>query len=111
MPKLENFEPEKTFQFIINMFGPQATITNNVLEFSSDKEHDPLPSFIIGDQIRLKQVLINLTKNAFKHTYNSKVIIKAEYYLSSELLLVSVHDFGKGLSDDDQAKIKNDFAR
>ena len=49
MPKLENFEPEKTFQFIINMFGPQATITNNVLEFSSDKEHDPLPSFIIGD--------------------------------------------------------------
>ena len=43
MPKLENFEPEKTFQFIINMFGPQATITNNVLEFSSDKEHDPLP--------------------------------------------------------------------
>ena len=49
----------------------------------------------------MKQVLINLTKNAFKHTYNSKVIIKAEYYLSSELLLVSVHDFGKGLSDDD----------
>ena len=49
MPKLENFEPEKTFQFIINMFGPQATITNNVLEFSSDKENDPLPSFIIGD--------------------------------------------------------------
>ena len=54
--------------------------------------------------------MINLTKNAFKHTHNSKVIIKTAYDTFDELLHVSVIDFGKGLSNEDLAKIKKEFA-
>ena len=42
-----------------------------------DKE---LPEKLIGDQIRLKQVLVNLTKNAIKFSPRKDICIKAAFY-------------------------------
>ena len=54
--------------------------------------------------------MINLTKNALKHTHNSKVLIKTAYDSTDELLHVSVIDFGKGLSQEELMKIRKEFA-
>ena len=51
-----------------------------------------MPDFLYGDQIRLKQVLINLTKNALKFTTKGHIEIKAAYEASTEMLKVSVTD-------------------
>ena len=39
----------------------------------------PLPERLFGDQIRLKQVLVNLVKNALKFSYGKDIVLKASY--------------------------------
>ena len=61
----------------MNMFAPQSKVQKTTVSF----EHVgmTLPNEMVGDQIRLKQVLINLVKNAFKFTYEGTIVIKAAY--------------------------------
>ena len=40
---------------------------------------EPLPAVLFGDQIRFKQILINLVKNALKFTSKGLVKIVASY--------------------------------
>ena len=61
------FKPADTFNFISAMFMPQMEMVNN--QFDLDV-NGTIPDTLLGDQIRLKQVLINLTKNAIKFTSN-----------------------------------------
>ena len=51
-----------------------------------------LPKLVIGNQIRLKQIMINLTKNALKSIENAsgKVNIFAAYDSVNQLLKVHV---------------------
>ena len=54
-----------------------------------------------GDELRLKQVLINIVKNALKFTHNGKIKIVAAFDLAEEKLLVHVVDNGSGISQID----------
>ena len=69
-----------------------------MLAFSSqnyDRE-EPLPDQLIGDHIRMKQVLINLIKNVLKFTHSGQIIIKAAYDDQDEKLYIHIVDNGKG---------------
>ena len=70
-----------------------------------------MPKRLCGDQIRLKQVIINLTKNALKFTFNGEIKIRATYDAASELLRVSVTDSGKGIDPVEQAKLFKAFGK
>lgn len=59
-----------------------------------------LPSRLVGDQSRLKQVLINLVKNAFKFTKRGLITIYASYDYDDDLLRVHVVDTGIGIEHD-----------
>lgn len=105
----EMFDPSETLKFISDIFMQQLSLQNSQLsiEIVSYLSHaDPekrvmnppkeqnvtLPDHLFGDQIRLKQVLVNLTKNALKFSYNKPIKIKACYNRRRKLLEVHVID-------------------
>ncbi|HZY39640.1 MAG TPA: response regulator, partial [Mucilaginibacter sp.] len=71
----EDFELRKTIEDVIDLFSKQAEKQNIDLIYQVDFN---LPDKIIGDSLRLKQVLINLINNALKFTDHGEVFIKAE---------------------------------
>ena len=70
-----------------------------------------MPKKLIGDQIRLKQVLVNLTKNALKFSFNRWVKIRACYDPLNELLKVEVVDNGLGISAAQMSKLFKLFGK
>ncbi len=73
---------------------------------------DPaIPQVLIGDEIRIRQVVINLMTNAIKFTESGTVILrvsqtKQEYGIN---LLVQVIDSGIGISEENQEKLFTSF--
>ena len=65
----------------------------------------------LGDERRIKQVLINLIKNAKKFTEKGKIQIKASYNEQAESLVVHVNDTGVGISAEDLPKLFNRFGK
>ena len=51
----------------------------------------------MGDLVRLKQVLINLVKNALKFTRKGKIRVVMTFDSEEEMLKVHVIDTGKGI--------------
>lgn len=77
---------------------------------------DPrLPSYLIGDEDRLRQVLINLVGNAVKFTDNGGVLISAhlkpQNNAQSIVIEFSVQDTGHGIPEDQQAKLFQPFSQ
>ena len=60
----------------------------------------PIPD-LMGDERRLKQVLINLIRNAFKFTHKGHIKVLACYNEDSETLTVEVQDTGLGIAAED----------
>jgi signal transduction histidine kinase/CheY-like chemotaxis protein len=62
---------------------------------------DEVPHVLVGDQLRIKQVLLNLLGNAIKFTDEGRVTISArvlEQYDNSVLVELAVSDSGIGIS-------------
>ncbi|MEW5739796.1 MAG: ATP-binding protein [Myxococcota bacterium] len=71
-------------------------------------ERDPsLPRYVLGDTMRLAQVLNNLLSNAIKFTTSGEVRLAAE--VQGKKLLVSVRDSGPGIPVEDQERIFKPF--
>ena len=60
-----------------------------------------LPETLIGDELRLKQVLINLVKNALKFTENGFVRILAGFDHTCDRLIIVIADSGKGITEEE----------
>jgi PAS domain S-box-containing protein len=62
-----------------------------------------VPHVLIGDQLRVKQILLNLLVNAVKFTFKGSITISAqviERYDTSVLVQIAVRDTGIGISID-----------
>ena len=66
---------------------------------------------MIGDERRLKQVLINLVKNAKKFTSTGKITVLASYDYRQQLLIVHVKDTGDGIAASDMKKLFKRFGK
>ena len=69
------------------------------------------PKKLIGDTRCLKQILINLVKNALKFTSEGSVEIRTEYRDDLGLLVVHVVDTGAGIEEEDFPKIFTRFGK
>ncbi|OHU84998.1 MULTISPECIES: hybrid sensor histidine kinase/response regulator [Pseudoalteromonas] len=100
-------------------------VMNNVSVVNSVKAEDKgiellldipstVPTNLIGDSMRLGQILINLCGNAIKFTEQGEVIITAnvvEQTLDTAILRFSVKDSGIGLTQEQQDKLFKAFSQ
>ncbi|MBD5444805.1 MAG: acetyltransferase, partial [Lachnospiraceae bacterium] len=71
-----------------------------------------MPNKLLGDNIRIKQVLLNIANNAAKFTNIGRILIKMDYMNSApgEIeLQVSVEDTGIGIRKEDMDKLFKSF--
>jgi signal transduction histidine kinase len=71
-----------------------------------------VPRFVVGDERRLRQVLINLLGNAIKFTDAGKVSLLVSAPVSDQRhtrLRVEVRDTGPGIGDDEKTRIFEPF--
>ena len=75
---------------------------------------EQIPDNLIGDRIRIKQVVSNLLSNSFKFTKEGKISLELELIkLKKENVKfrVKVKDTGIGISKDQQSHIFNEFSQ
>ena len=73
-----------------------------------------LPCALFGDDVRIRQIIMNLLTNAVKYTQKGKVTFSINGKKTSEkemLLCVSVKDTGIGIREEDREKLFESFAR
>jgi signal transduction histidine kinase/DNA-binding response OmpR family regulator/ABC-type nitrate/sulfonate/bicarbonate transport system substrate-binding protein len=79
--------------------------------FTTDRE---VPGTLIGDPLRLGQVLLNLSDNAIKFTETGSVLVRIDLDHEEEkriCLTFSVEDTGIGLTKEQQAKLFQAFTQ
>ena len=95
---------------------------NNMIMFKAqDKglvfnvEADPsLPDELLGDEVRVRQILTNLLNNAVKYTEKGSVILKLRGKKQDEntlILTIVVWDTGIGIKPEDKEQLFNKFER
>ena len=75
-------------------------------------DFDPMPTQVIGDPTRLKQVMLNLLANAMKFTAKGEIVVTIEVVKQEAeriLLQISVSDSGIGIPGDKLADIFESF--
>ncbi|MCH1924026.1 PAS domain S-box protein [Shewanella sp. C32] len=73
-----------------------------------------MPPHLVGDELRIQQVLMNLLSNAIKFTDEGEVIVKTRLVDLDEgnaTITISVKDTGIGISAEQQARIFDGFTQ
>nr|MCR5735228.1 response regulator [Lachnospiraceae bacterium] len=100
------------FNDVINITRPRAQ--KKGLEYSFDVSED-IPSMLHGDEIRIRQVILNIINNAIKYTEKGSVSVKAsiqgEKSARNATLVISVADTGMGIRKEDRDKLFKSFQR
>ena len=71
----------------------------------------PMPEYINSDQVRLKQILINLCNNAIKFTSSGSVSVNISCDAEAQQMKFCIHDTGIGLTPEQVGKIFEAFAQ
>ena len=108
----EEFDLRQSVEEIMDMFSQRAA--EQQLDLIYQIEFN-LPRFVIGDSLRLKQVIINLINNAIKFTSKGEVFIKVflSQTLSNDELEIgfSVVDTGIGIPEDKLSTLFKAFSQ
>lgn len=112
--KLEILPVEYDFSSLIydvmNMTTMRAKDKGLELNLSMDKD---LPSKLWGDDVRIRQILVNLMSNAVKYTETGSVmlVVNAEIQEDIAELEFRVEDTGIGIREEDIEKLCREFER
>jgi signal transduction histidine kinase/CheY-like chemotaxis protein/ligand-binding sensor domain-containing protein len=107
----QDFDLRDCVEGVLDIFANSASRQN--LDLVYQIEHD-VPAQIIGDSLRLRQILINLVGNAVKFTSKGEIFIgvKAVNGRDGKLeLLFTVRDTGIGIPEDKIEKLFKAFSQ
>lgn len=108
----EEFELRNCIEDVLDIFGPKASKQGLELIYQIGAD---IPWQIIGDDLRLRQILTNLVGNAIKFTSAGEVFIKVErstLVADKDIILnFSVQDTGIGIPEDKVKKLFKAFSQ
>lgn len=105
------YETADVIRDLVSMIQPK--IGEKKLEFNIEVDEN-LPKELYGDDVRLKQVVMNLLTNAVKYTEKGSVTLRITFReISSESigLTVLVRDTGQGISRENLKTLFSPYAR
>ncbi len=106
------YELGKVLNDVVNMIDLKATQKNLYMEVHVE---EILPNKLFGDEVRIKQILLNLLNNAVKYTPSGSVIVRVSGTLNEQQdmveLKVAVEDTGIGIKEEDLKGLFEGFQR
>lgn len=105
------YETENLLRSCYQLIIPRAKEKDLTLHMDYDAS---MPKSLFGDELRIRQIIINLLTNAVKYTDEGNITLKVEYtFIDDEnvMLCISVKDTGKGISEENLNKLFTAFAR
>ena len=99
-----------------------SSVMNDVVNMTMKKSRDKgleynlkvskdIPSVLHGDEIRVRQIMLNLINNAVKYTHEGSVSVDVSYEAATNMLCVIVSDTGIGIKNSDLGKLFGSFQR
>ncbi len=105
------FDLDATIDHVTHVIAPLAAAKGLEMILA---RHASVPSRMVGDALRLEQVLLNLVSNAVKFTERGEVGIRIELVARRAGMLhlrFTIHDSGIGLSDEQSARLFTAFTQ
>lgn len=103
------FNPKILIEDITNLFTPKISQSNIALNTKLDKDLDQI---LMGDDFRLRQILLNLVSNAVKFTEKGAVTIEAQLNQitpNQNELEIHIIDTGIGMSPEQMVRVFEEF--
>ncbi len=105
------FYPAQMLYGVIDLLSARAAESGVALACFIDPE---IPSRLIGDQSRIRQILMNLIGNALKFTESGYVLVRIDLIDCDDAkvrLNFSIEDSGIGISTENQRRLFDDFVQ
>ncbi|MDR0463536.1 MAG: response regulator, partial [Treponema sp.] len=85
------------------------------IEFRLDVNED-VPILLLGDELRIKQILNNLLSNAFKYTNEGAINFSVSYRSNNEnnsdvTIIFTISDTGQGMTEEQVQKLGIEYSR
>ncbi|NQY68419.1 MAG: response regulator, partial [Flavobacteriales bacterium] len=105
------FNLEKSIDSVIGILEFKLINKNVLLKKELD---DKLPLFVLGDPVRLSQILLNLVGNAIKFTESGSITVGAKFINETDDLVeveMYVEDTGIGIAKEQKQKVFESFTQ
>lgn len=105
------YELSSTINDLVNMVSVMARDKGLYLDVNVDRT---TPHLLYGDEIRIKQIILNILTNAVKYTEKGGITFNVGYEKADEehiIMKVSIKDTGIGIRQEDMDKLFSPFER
>jgi len=91
----------------------------DIMSYPSDVSHvsltgfrvNAVPARMMGDPLRIRQILLNLVSNAIKFSPDGEVVVSASYEESASILNIEVRDTGIGIKPENLRTLYDSFTQ
>ena len=106
----KEYDTKKLFEELCKL--TKSRIGTKPIEFTSNID-ESIPRVLYGDNVRLKQVILNLLTNAAKYTDEGKITFNVNSVKKDNIvrLIISVEDTGRGIKEENINKLFTKFER